>query len=140
MRTSLRAQLFHHKKFRRILFGLVILAIVLGVLVVPFEQGSGNIDSISEGLWWAAVTTAGVGYGDYTPVTAGGRMIGLALMATGVTSLGLLISIMSSALTKRQEEALWHRLFERIDSLESRLIDIEKKSEFLVRDQHEKIN
>ncbi len=32
-----------------------------------------NIVTVGDALWWAAVTVATVGYGDYYPVTVGGR-------------------------------------------------------------------
>jgi voltage-gated potassium channel len=36
------------------------------------------------GVWWAVVTATTVGYGDITPVTPGGRLVGVALMLGGV--------------------------------------------------------
>lgn len=33
--------------------------------------------SFSEGLWWATVTALTVGYGDLTPVTTAGRIMGI---------------------------------------------------------------
>lgn len=69
--------------------GLFILLVVLevsSVLILGFEASSpdGNIRTAQDALWWAYVTIATVGYGDFYPVTTGGRLVGLALMTAGI--------------------------------------------------------
>jgi voltage-gated potassium channel len=64
----------------------------LGVLKAERGQPGANIITLGDATWWAAVTVATVGYGDRYPVTLEGRLIALALMATGVALLGLVIA------------------------------------------------
>ncbi len=40
--------------------------------------------ALRDWLWWSIVTVTTVGYGDFTPVTALGRLIGVVLMAFGI--------------------------------------------------------
>lgn len=68
---------------------IVVVVIILQVgsnEVLRFEsQNPGaNIKTGSDALWWAFVTITTVGYGDKYPTTGGGRLIGIALMTSGV--------------------------------------------------------
>ena len=56
------------------------------------------IQTLADGLWWALVTITTVGFGDITPVTALGRIIGAVLMVAGMFSLALFAGIVGSSL------------------------------------------
>lgn len=74
-----------------------------GVLVVLAERGgSGPIQSIGEGLWYAIVTMLSVGYGDYTPVSIAGRLVGAAVMIGGLTVFSVFTATVASGLVARR--------------------------------------
>ena len=43
-----------------------------------------------DGVWWAASTMTTVGYGDISPKTTSGRIVGLVLMVVGIGFVALL--------------------------------------------------
>jgi voltage-gated potassium channel len=131
-------QLLAHRRLRKSLTGVVAFSVVLGLIIVPVENGSGKINSISEGLYWAVITITGVGYGDFAPVTLAGRIIAMLLAISGVVMLGLLVSLIADVLNKRQEAMYWSRSFERLDELSERLTQLEHKLQYLVREEAEK--
>ena len=53
-----------------------------------------------DALWWAIVTITTVGYGDVTPVTTLGRIIGAAMMIAGMFTLALFAGFVGSSLVK----------------------------------------
>ncbi|MCD9622920.1 potassium channel family protein [Rhabdothermincola salaria] len=68
---------------------LVVAALLVlngAVIVFAFESGAegSNIETMGEALWWTAVTVATVGYGDFTPVTVGGRLTATLLMVLAI--------------------------------------------------------
>ena len=50
-------------------------------------------------LWWSVVTLTTTGYGDEVPRTALGRLLGAAVMISGIATFGLWISILSTGFT-----------------------------------------
>jgi len=77
-----------------------IVLVSASLLIVQFESAApgGNIKTGGDGIWWAIVTITTVGYGDYYPVTLGGRMTATYVMAAGVGIIGALASILASIL------------------------------------------
>jgi len=75
---------------------LAFLVLVLAsVLALQFESQSPDANIITGGdaLWWAVVRITTVGYGDFYPVTAGGRLTGLFVMFAGVGVIDLLVPL-----------------------------------------------
>ena len=85
--------------FLTILLTILVLT-VASVLVLQFESQSpdANITSGGDALWYSIVTITTVGYGDFYPVTAAGRITAMFIMFMGVGIIGALASILASAL------------------------------------------
>lgn len=85
--------------FLTILLTILVLT-VASVLVLQFESKSqnANITTGGDALWYSLVTITTVGYGDFYPVTPGGRVTAVFIMFMGVGIIGALASILASLL------------------------------------------
>ncbi|MDD2228589.1 MAG: potassium channel family protein [Candidatus Cloacimonetes bacterium] len=87
------------KRFLLVFLFILSLLILSAFLAWVFEfRGSedSTIRSFWDGIWWAVVTIATVGYGDKFPVTYPGRVVGLILISVGFTSLSVFTGLIAS--------------------------------------------
>ncbi len=73
---------------------------ILGGISLFLVERNANPDitSIGDGLWWALVTITTVGFGDITPVTTLGRVIGGTMMVGGLFTLALFAGVIGHSL------------------------------------------
>ncbi len=57
---------------------------------------------LRDALWWTVVTMTTVGYGDISPHTVSGKIIGVFLMLTGIGFLGLLTATIASVFVENR--------------------------------------
>ena len=90
-------------------FGKLVIGIVAVMTLATFgfyflelkPKGEGDLFSA---LWWAMVTLTTVGYGDYSPVTIPGRLLGIMVMLSGIGLLSTLTGNLASRLVERQAQ------------------------------------
>jgi Ion channel len=95
----------------------------IGMYLAEHEHQGANITKLGDALWWAVVTIATVGYGDYYPVTAVGRIIAVMMMLSGIGTFILLVSRLSQ---RRLQRAL-SRLKSETEVVEAGLLGDETK-------------
>jgi voltage-gated potassium channel len=78
--------------------GIVLSMASLIVLQAESRSPDANITTGHDAIWWGLVTITTVGYGDFYPVTAVGRMTGIFVMFAGIGIIGALASILASLL------------------------------------------
>lgn len=81
---------------------------VISLTVLRFERDApgANIQSFGDAIWWAFVTIATVGYGDYFPVTVPGRFFAVILMLGGVAIVGTASALVVSYLGEQTKQAI----------------------------------
>jgi len=122
------------KQLKKYLLALVVLALLLGVWIVPVEFGH-KVNNLNDGLWWAITTVTGVGYGDVVPVTGLGRAIGAVLMTVGLILFSFVVALLSLRFSRAEEK--YHRLRQEkiMDSINNKLYRLEKKLDYLIKEK-----
>jgi voltage-gated potassium channel len=82
---------------------LVIFLAALAVLDAERYSPGAQITTFSDALWWAAVSTTTVGYGDLYPVTGVGRLTAGGLMIAGIALVGTVTASLASWLIENIE-------------------------------------
>lgn len=85
---------------RGVLGMLIVLIVVNGCVIARFEH-----IKIADSLYFAFVTAFTIGYGDISPVTAGGRIFSLLVGLMGLIFTGLIVAIATRALAHTVEES-----------------------------------
>lgn len=115
---------------------IVAVATVLAIAAALLERllEPKVFDTFPHALWFTITTVTTVGYGDYVPESAAGRLVASALMLTGLGLIPLITSVVVSILVSQRgresREQELHDLglvLERLDSLERLLKEQDRR-------------
>ena len=111
---------------------LLILALFLSsslIYVAENEVQPDVFSSIPETMWWSIVTLTTVGYGDVSPVTAVGKLIGAATAMMGVCSIALLTGIIGAGFSNQMAKKKAELAVKVSEVLEDGVITTEEAAE-----------
>jgi voltage-gated potassium channel len=116
---------------RRAVGLIVAVATVLAVAAAVLERLiDPEFDTYGQALWFSVTTVTTVGYGDYIPESAAGKLVASALMLTGLGLIPLVTSVVVSILVSQRSRESRDRemhhlslILERLDDLERRLAE-----------------
>jgi voltage-gated potassium channel len=117
---------------RRLMARVQFYALYLTLLIVTFGASlvlaaertypGSNIHTYGEAVWWAFVTVATVGYGDYTPVSPIGRGIATLMLFNGVAVISVITASVASRFVSDPDQG---EKAVTLDALDERLARIE---------------
>jgi voltage-gated potassium channel Kch len=81
-----------------VLTAIVILLGGFAEYLVENKQPGASITTLGNAIWWAVITITTVGYGDYTPISYLGRIIGAIVMFFGI---GIVVTLVSAISQRR---------------------------------------
>jgi voltage-gated potassium channel len=98
--TRIRRILLFLKRenLHRLLLILLVMILISTLGLALFEPNT----SLVNAFWWSIVTLTTVGYGDITPRTIGGRLIGMLIMFFGIGLLGMFTATIASIFVERK--------------------------------------
>ncbi len=122
---------FLHKN--KIDYGIFVVGIVLlsgSIIFYIFEAAANpDINSFSDSLWFLVVTITTVGYGDITPVTNAGRVVGTLIIVIGIGFVSFLTATITSIFIKDTEKEEMDKidvLHDKIDNLEFEIKELKE--------------
>lgn len=93
----------------------------MGVGFLVRAIAPGDFHSVGEGIWWAVVTLATVGYGDVVPTSPWGRVVGSVVIVFGVTFLAFLTATVTSLFVSSEQREEARRVEERREASEEEM-------------------
>ncbi|MBO0588589.1 potassium channel family protein [Sporosarcina sp. E16_8] len=97
---------------------LMVAVVLLFIIPIPIVLVEPSINTFTDALWWAVVTTTTVGYGDLSPTTPLGRVLAVVLMLVGIGIIGTFTSAITSYFSKKNELSHDKQVLEVIQSIE----------------------
>src|SRR4029453_13688070 len=75
------------------------------ILSIEIRAPDGNIKDASDAIWYTYVTVTTAGYGDRSPVSNAGRLVGVLIMTVGVGLFGTLTGFLANAFVTPAKDA-----------------------------------
>ncbi len=90
---------FLHRENLLRLMGVIVALVLVGAAgLTYFEENR----SLPDAVWWAIVTLTTVGFGDISPTSLGGRLIGVVLMFFGIGVLGMFTATIAGVFVEKR--------------------------------------
>ncbi|MFC4404809.1 potassium channel family protein [Gracilibacillus xinjiangensis] len=93
---------FHLPIFVRLLLSVCFIMLFFGLFIHLIEPT--HFPTLFDGIWWAFVTGSTVGYGDYVPLSALGKTVGIFLILAGGGLVTFYMATISASTIKHEKD------------------------------------
>jgi voltage-gated potassium channel len=99
-----------------------------------------NVKTVEDGLWWALVTMATVGYGDVVPKTTEGRLFGSVIIILGAVFFSLLTAQLAAYMVGEEELMRERDILNLVRQNQKKLTELTEREDLRIEDMLEKLN
>ena len=105
IRAERQSQLFFggHGLWQSVIVAVLFVFTGAAIVAIVEEDSSGTITDFWSSLWWATATITTVGYGDATPISTTGRILGAGLMLLGIGFFGIVTANIAAYFVKSDQ-------------------------------------
>jgi voltage-gated potassium channel len=91
------------RKAMAVIVTATVVSVVAGGVLITLVDGQ-DFPDVGIGLWWAVQTVTTVGYGDVTPHTVVGRVIGTVIMLESIAFIAIVTAAITSTFVQRAQQ------------------------------------
>jgi voltage-gated potassium channel len=114
-----------------------IIVILGGIIMHSLDP---NVKTVEDGLWWAVVTMATVGYGDVVPTSTEGRIFGAVIIILGAVFFSLLTAQLSAYMVGEEELMRERDILNLVKQNQKKLTEITEREDKRIETMLEKLN
>lgn len=97
-----------------IVFAILLMSAATGAHIAERDGQPQQFGSLPNAMWWSVVTLTTTGYGDVVPLTPAGRIIGSALMISGIAVLALMTGVLATGFAQEERRREYLRVWDQV--------------------------
>jgi voltage-gated potassium channel len=97
-----------------IVFAILLMSAATGAHIAERAGQPQQFGSLPNAMWWSVVTLTTTGYGDVVPLTPAGRIIGSALMISGIAVLALMTGVLATGFAQEERRREYLRVWDQV--------------------------
>jgi voltage-gated potassium channel len=130
-------RIFKVSQIGAIAIAFVIIVILGGIIMHSIDP---NVKTVEDGLWWAVVTMASVGYGDVVPTTTEGRIFGAVIIILGAVFFSLLTAQLAAYMVGEEELMRERDILNLVRQNQQKLSELTEREDKRIEEMLNKMN
>ncbi len=130
-------RIFKVSQIGAIAIAFVIIVILGGIIMHSIDP---NVKTVEDGLWWAVVTMATVGYGDVVPTTTEGRIFGAVIIILGAVFFSLLTAQLAAYMVGEEELMRERDILNLVRQNQRKLSELTEREDKRIEEMLDKMN